>query len=138
MTCPLFRCMQMRNLCEALSPALRSIRQQEYYANPKFHASIGWALLHQAIQKRTLPTESPGPPSTPTDPAKIANERKVSSPELLRVSCLPQEMIAALNGKYSVKLSSLNDGVFLVEAVTLKIGKENFAWKFPSCHKPQV
>ena len=125
----LFSCMQMCNLCEALSPALRSIRQQEYYTNPKFHASIGWALLHQARETRAMP-KSPDPPGSAADSPK---EETTSSQELPTISCFPQEMITALNKKY--KLSSLKDGIFPVEALTLKIGKETSTWKFESLNR---
>jgi len=133
----LFNCMQMRNLCKALSPALSSIRQQEYYTDPKFHASIAWALLHRARQTMAMPTKSPDPPSTPTDGAafslNIPDEGTTSSHEFPKISSFPQEMITALNKKY--KLSSLKEGIFPVEALTLKIGKETFAWKFESLNR---
>ena len=121
----------MRYLCEALSPALKSIHQQEYYTTPRFHASLGWALLHKARQ-----TTSPDPQSIPRNCAadsvttKPPNERATSSQEWPTISCLPQELITALNRKYSEKLSSLNDAFCSAEAVTLKIGKEIFTWRF--------
>jgi hypothetical protein len=129
--------MQMRNLCEALSPALRSIRQQEYYADPKFHASIGWALLHQARQTKPSPTNSSDLPSplmgdSVSTSAKTPDEGTAPAQEWPTTSCLPQELIASLNSKYSGTLSSLKDGIFPVEAITLKIGKETFTWKFAS------
>lgn len=121
---------QMRNLCEALSPALRTIRQQEYYPNPMFHASIGWALL-------LPPTSSTGSPVSPADPMASAKtpDGIVSSQEFPTISSIPQEVIAALNGQYSGKLSSLKDGIFPVEAVTLKIGKETFVWRLASSNE---
>lgn len=36
---------QFHAIAEALTPALRALYQKEYYAQPRFHASIAWALL---------------------------------------------------------------------------------------------
>src|ERR1700720_1202236 len=54
-------------LAEALNMILRSFRQNEFYTDPRFHASIAWALLegplsgsksisesHQTAQKVTM------------------------------------------------------------------------------------
>ena len=116
----------MRNLCEGLSTALRTIRQQEYYPDPMFHASIGWALLHPASTSSTLSAGSSSMPRDPMVSTKTSDERVITSQEFPTISSLPQEVITALNSKYGGKLSSLKDGIFLVEAVTLRIGKETF------------
>ncbi|KIM78488.1 hypothetical protein PILCRDRAFT_98387 [Piloderma croceum F 1598] len=36
---------ELRSLSEALTPTLHSLRQKEFYTDPRFHASIAWALL---------------------------------------------------------------------------------------------
>jgi hypothetical protein len=36
---------QLRAFSEALTPTLHSFRQKEFYTDPRFHASIAWALL---------------------------------------------------------------------------------------------
>ncbi|KAF9046482.1 hypothetical protein BJ165DRAFT_1527571 [Panaeolus papilionaceus] len=49
---------ELSSIATSLGPSLRSIRQQEYYVNPRFHASIGWALLHQAKDNSQSPVMS--------------------------------------------------------------------------------
>jgi len=36
---------QLGALSDALTPTLQAIKQSEFYPEPKFHVSIGWALL---------------------------------------------------------------------------------------------
>lgn len=35
-------------LAAALAPALQALHQEAYYARPRFHASVAWALLADA------------------------------------------------------------------------------------------
>jgi len=35
---------ELAALTEALTPALRAVRQKEFYDDPRFHASVAWAL----------------------------------------------------------------------------------------------
>ena len=43
-------------MCKTLSPALQHLRQKIYYDQPRFHASIAWALLdHPGSQAATIP-----------------------------------------------------------------------------------
>jgi len=50
---------QLGTLTDALAPALRAIRQSEFYPEPKFHVSIGWALLERAVGDFATITELP-------------------------------------------------------------------------------
>jgi len=49
---------ELRALSDALTPTLRLFRQKEFYADPRFHASIAWALL----DARTVDSSSSGSP----------------------------------------------------------------------------
>jgi len=90
-------------MADALTPSLRAIRQQEFYADPRFHASIGWALLDNAKSE----------------------ERTTSS--FPTIACLPPSLLSTLNEKYSAKLASL--GAFDVDQICVKIGKEICRWR---------
>jgi len=125
--------LQLRSLAGALAPALRAIRQQEYYVNPRFHASIAWALLSRS--EDTLSLESnvdcicipsaesedsiSSPTSTPGDGAEA----------FPTISHLPPELITSLTKRYSARLASPHIGVFDVEKVIVKIGKEITSWR---------
>ena len=119
---------------DALSPALRAIRQQEYYVNPKFHASIAWALLPR-------PQDTPGLESVDLDsicihPAQSENSISSSTSTVREsaeafpaISRFPPDLIISLIERYSTRLSSPYIGVFDVEKVVVKIGKETTSWR---------
>lgn len=125
--------MQLQSLCTALAPTLKTIRQQEYYADPKFHASIAWALLCQAKEKssdidtpiiNSLSTKGSTPCSSEPESDAVTTVQDFPT-----VECLPQDLIVTLNEKYGGKLSSAKVGALVAEMVNLKIGKETFTWK---------
>lgn len=60
------------HILKLLAPTLRSLRQKEFYADPRFHASIAWALLD------SLGTVT-SPPSTPST-SDITRPRDSSVP----------------------------------------------------------
>ncbi len=131
---------QLRGMSNALSPTLRSIRQQEYYTDPKFHASIAWALLHQTGQR---PPPFPAESSNNTLSSAVSSNdpvTRLSEPdtdgsasfkEFPTIAGFPPDMISTLNANYGAKISSPTVGSLVVETTTLKIGKETFTWKFP-------
>jgi hypothetical protein len=47
---------QLAALAQALTPALHAIRQKEFYADPRFHSSIAWALHPVPPLTALLPT----------------------------------------------------------------------------------
>ncbi len=127
--------MQLQNLCIALAPTLKTIRQQEYYADPKFHASIAWALLHQAKETSsdhdTPMTNSPSTKESTPCSSGPESDLITTLQDFPTIDCLPQDLIVALNEKYGAKLSSPKVGI-LVETINLKIGKEKSTWKLPT------
>ncbi|KAJ7577458.1 U6 snRNA phosphodiesterase Usb1 [Mycena floridula] len=54
---------ELKALAAALTPTLHSFKQKEYYAEPRFHASIAWALL----ERGPAPSEFQTIPSFPTN-----------------------------------------------------------------------
>ncbi|KAG7444759.1 uncharacterized protein BT62DRAFT_981523 [Guyanagaster necrorhizus] len=93
---------QLSQLSTALAPTLQSFRQKDYYAEPRFHASIAWALLDE-----TSPSES--------------------HTQFLTVPGIPSRSIDKLNKKYQ---SGLSESMNFYDADTLcvKIGKDVFSW----------
>lgn len=129
-------CTQLRSLSDALTPALQAIRQQGYYPNPRFHASFGWALLHQPKGPLELKSVTSGNISTP--PA-VSEEFQVSSSDCIAkvpedgsfptISRLPPEVVKSLNECYGKQFSAPKVGAFNVDSITLKIGKDVNSWK---------
>ncbi|TFK70389.1 hypothetical protein BDN72DRAFT_870338 [Pluteus cervinus] len=95
---------ELRTLVDALKPTLRAIRQREFYDNPRFHASLAWALLDK--------------PST-----SIPIERST-------IPGLPKTLIPQLNESHGKRLSSIQIGTMDVEQINIKIGKDVTAWRF--------
>jgi len=93
---------QLGALSQALAPALRAIRQSEFYPEPRFHVSIGWALL-----------ERKGVDKLVDDFPTIAE--------------LPQDVIEGLNRDFVAQLRRPSARVE-TEEVCVKIGKETFRW----------
>ena len=119
--------MQLQSLCDALAPTLKTIRQQEYYADPKFHASIAWALLHQAKEKSSDPVIN-SKESTPCSSGS-ESDTVTTTQDFPTIECLPQDLIVTLNEKYGSKLSSPKVGTLVAEMIDLKIGKDKSTWK---------
>jgi hypothetical protein len=128
-------CTQLRSLSDALTPALQAIRQQGYYANPRFHASFAWALLHQPRGPPEL--EPATSDSICTDPVASAELQSPSLDLITRapeadsfptIECLPREAVKSLNEHYGKQLSAPKVGTFSVDSITLKIGKDVSSW----------
>lgn len=115
----------------ALSPVLRAIYQQEYYVNPRFHASIAWALLPRPHDTNLESMNSDGICIHP-----VQSEGSIPSIQTVEafptVSRFPPELITLLIERYSTRLSSPYIGAFDVEKVVVKIGKEITSWRLLS------
>lgn len=85
-----------------LAPALSAIRQQQFYAKPRFHASIAWMLVTSPTDDKLSGTVSDIRPI-----AKVA---------------------ALLNTEYALQLSTKSVGSFVVPELNVKIGKEVTSW----------
>ncbi|KAI0299597.1 hypothetical protein BC826DRAFT_906356 [Russula brevipes] len=122
---------ELRALSDALTPALHSFRQKEYYAEPRFHASFAWVLLDCPSQDSLSQAPEPlelEPPSAATllgDPDPAA--KNVDSLTLPTIPRLPESIVPALNAQLSSQLKS-SDGIFTVGEVRIRIGKDVFCW----------
>ncbi|KAF9485886.1 hypothetical protein BDN70DRAFT_870814 [Pholiota conissans] len=124
---------ELRSLVGALTPSLKSIRQQEYYVNPRFHASIAWALLHKARGGASDLVRSDSICTTPFSPSEEAglplSHSTLEAPDLFpTIAQLPPEAINDLKKRYSAELCSPTVGSLEVESISLKIGKEVCSW----------
>ena len=132
--------MQFKSLVEALAPALRAIRQKEFYDDPRFHASFAWALLDGP--------EAPGSPKTqdnilfdsrqsvvpaqetPTGSSSPGNIPPTSSaPVFPTIPYFPQSLISQLKAEFCNDLVRQSVGTFEAEEVHVRIGKEISKWK---------
>ena len=141
-------CAQMLALADALTPALQAIRQQIYYVKPRFHASVGWALLHAAAAgqqqvaasaSKELHCDSICTPSISSPSEEQPGRRDASSVTLSSqpsmsingfptIECLPADDIQRLNERYGSQLSAPKLA-FDVHSLTLKIGKDVYSWR---------
>ncbi|KAK0470251.1 U6 snRNA phosphodiesterase Usb1 [Desarmillaria tabescens] len=94
---------QLSQLSTALAPTLQGLRQKGYYAEPRFHASVAWALLDEA------PSESQT--QFPTIPG------------------IPSRLIDKLNQEYQSGLSAKSMNFYDADTICVKIGKEVFSWR---------
>ncbi|EDR13734.1 uncharacterized protein LACBIDRAFT_309043 [Laccaria bicolor S238N-H82] len=117
---------ELQNLAEALSPALQGIRQKEYYTNPRFHASIAWAHLDRPGNEDNLDLVTASP--SKSSKLEIALDLGPEGVELHSVPHLPNELLMALNERYCTRLASPKIGMFDVEKIHVKIGREVFSW----------
>ncbi|THH10423.1 hypothetical protein EW146_g8379 [Bondarzewia mesenterica] len=137
---------QLRALSDALSPLLRSLRQKPYYEHPRFHGSLAWALLDpstpQAQASHDAKVASPSPPSpslavdtdTPSSewPPESSSQSKSPSlaapgPPFPTIPGFPPDLVASLNAEFGNEIAS-GVGVFEVEEIQVRIGKEVFGW----------
>ncbi|RDB17898.1 U6 snRNA phosphodiesterase [Hypsizygus marmoreus] len=123
---------ELRAMSNALTPTLHAIRQKEFYEDPHFHASIAWALLDRPAPSQSLiadvsPTLTEGTLS-PSHAVSVPPER-VPEADFPTVTQLPEELVRSLNHRYSSALSSTKTGIFDVEEIAVKIGKEVYTWQ---------
>ncbi|KAJ2990237.1 hypothetical protein NUW54_g8532 [Trametes sanguinea] len=107
-----------KELSEHLTPILKSIRQKEFYQDPRFHASIAWALLDGAKaeeQKSRSPERNQDPPST--------NE------EFPTIPGFPPVLIPQLRAEFSRQLVDSAVGRFEADEIHVRIGKEISKWR---------
>lgn len=103
---------ELRKLVDHLTPTLRGLYQKEYYSEPRFHASIAWALLK--TKSRANPAQSP-PSLSDTD---VTTKDDTEFPTLSSIS---PEILTNLNNILSKQLSRIT---FEVDTVKVRIGKQ--------------
>ncbi|OSX56490.1 hypothetical protein POSPLADRAFT_1159837 [Postia placenta MAD-698-R-SB12] len=104
---------EVRVLSEALTPILRSIRQKEFYSEPRFHVSIAWALLDRAASGSCTIAGS-----------ETITQTSDSSQTFCSISALPPTLVSALNAEFSSLLSAKHIGSFEMNQVCVKVGKD--------------
>ncbi|KAI6129681.1 hypothetical protein EDD16DRAFT_1149831 [Pisolithus croceorrhizus] len=83
------------HILKLLAPTLRSLRQKEFYADPKFHASIAWALLDSSGTVTSPPSTSAASVTTrPRDSSvplqalqSLRDSQECPSPEIATSAC---------------------------------------------------
>ncbi|KAL5482667.1 USB1 [Sanghuangporus weigelae] len=103
---------ELEMLSKPVEPILKSLRQKGFYSEPRFHASIAWALLATGVR---LQDEA----STHTIPAGTL-PRVISS--------LPPQLLSDMESHFGRTLSGSKTGVFDVDSICVKIGKEISSW----------
>lgn len=111
-------------MSNALTPALLAIRQKGFYSDPRFHASIAWALLDHSSSTSRKESLVPRPTSPEALPEQVTDEAKFPT-----IPHFPKELIPTLNNSHGIQLASTKTGTFDVEEITVKIGKEVCTWK---------
>ncbi|GJJ15709.1 hypothetical protein Clacol_009987 [Clathrus columnatus] len=107
---------ELRRLVESITPTLRSLYQKEYYPQPRFHASIAWALLNTQSGKTVTTTTAP--PILSDAEVPIDNNNNTDFPSLPNI---PNELITSLN---DVMGKQLNRITFDVSEMEVRIGKQ--------------
>ncbi|PIL27262.1 hypothetical protein GSI_10407 [Ganoderma sinense ZZ0214-1] len=131
----------LKSLVQNLAPALRAIRQKEFYDDPRFHASIAWALLEgpkaprSPITQNDIPSES-SQPSVLSHDAPAASQSPGGStiltsiaPEFPTIPCFPPSLIPQLQAEFCSELVRRSVGTFEAEEVHVRIGKEISKWR---------
>ncbi|KAK1231327.1 poly(U)-specific 3'-to-5' RNA exonuclease [Marasmius sp. AFHP31] len=127
---------ELKSLTERLTSALQSFRQKVYYDEPKFHASIAWALLEPPLSSRPTQSSRSTAPGSSDYTASAIDEQvdlpttiESTSIEFPRIPQLPESTATLLNEKYKDTLSVNRVSTFDVRRVHLRIGKEVFVWQ---------
>ncbi|KAF8552765.1 hypothetical protein OG21DRAFT_1340032 [Imleria badia] len=129
---------ELRRCLDFLGPTLRLLRQREFYGDPKFHASIAWALMEKTpsssiitslageLDDIMLPDCAAPEEQQARSPSPSVIEQ--SSDHFHRIPHLPHSLVPSLNEAYGAKLSQARTGGFGVDRISVKIGKEVFTW----------
>ncbi|KAH0832236.1 hypothetical protein J3R83DRAFT_13210 [Lanmaoa asiatica] len=129
---------ELRRCLDLLEPTLRLLRQKEFYVDPKFHTSIAWALLQKTPTSSNIASLSiAGELDEIALPDCAApEEQQAPSPGVIeqpsnnfhRIPHFPHALVPSLNEVHAVKLSQARTGGFVVDRISVKIGKDIFTW----------
>ncbi|KAJ6584660.1 U6 snRNA phosphodiesterase Usb1 [Mycena capillaripes] len=126
---------ELTTLTASLTPALRAIRQQDYYTAPRFHASIGWALLGgRASSPQADKTTHSNTDQAPISLGSISSESSNSSTSLVpneypKITEFPPALLPALNAQYGASFTGSTVKSFDISEIRIKIGKEISCWR---------
>ncbi|KAJ7725354.1 hypothetical protein B0H16DRAFT_1665869 [Mycena metata] len=120
---------ELAALTSSLTPTLQAFRQQEFYAAPRFHASIGWALLggrsnppHSATHSNAVQA----PISSGSISTDSSNSAMFPAPQITE---FPPALLPALNEQYGPALTGSTVKIFEINDISIKIGKEVSCWR---------
>ncbi|KAF8312331.1 hypothetical protein DL93DRAFT_2126061 [Clavulina sp. PMI_390] len=117
---------ECEELALGLNDVLDELRQQGYYAEPRFHASIAWALLCQTSTPRApLPSRTPST-SEPAPSTSKSDDTLGISPHP-SITSFPDDLTNELENNFGDELRRL--GSFDVDVVSVKIGKLVTSWQ---------
>ncbi|KAF9013362.1 hypothetical protein BDQ17DRAFT_1321214 [Cyathus striatus] len=102
-------------------PTLQTIRQKEFYTEPRFHASIAWALLDREVNSSMIPSSPAVSHASAIDPPITDDSFKF--PTILE---FPQQLIPTLIERFGATLPVTS--AFDVDKIAVKIGKEVTSW----------
>lgn len=116
---------QFHELSEALTPTLRALYQKEYYAQPRFHASIAWALLNSPPERHL--TSVPEALSD-VDATLSKDPGKVNSQGFVTIREFPPALLANLTDELGEEVR--RRGAFEVTEIRVRIGKAVTTYPF--------
>ncbi|KAG2340148.1 hypothetical protein BDR05DRAFT_938070 [Suillus weaverae] len=135
---------ELRDLLSALSPTLQSLRQRDFYSQPRFHVSIAWALLgpdtsvngdadttrHPLAYEGVIAVEGTSDDDLTSDGSIGESNKEFQSECFPRIPHFPSELIPTLNQRFGARVSSAHIGGFGADTIVVKIGKDIFSWPF--------
>ncbi|KIY52798.1 hypothetical protein FISHEDRAFT_63725 [Fistulina hepatica ATCC 64428] len=111
---------ELQSLLADLHPVLENTRQQAYYDEPRFHASVGWVLLDSAKDYTNM-----------SDSCSSGSlEATRSATEFPTIPCFPRDLVDNLNERFAAKLAVCR---FEVADICMKIGEKVSHWGLGSC-----
>ncbi|KAF8517394.1 U6 snRNA phosphodiesterase Usb1 [Hysterangium stoloniferum] len=110
---------QLRQMTESITPTLRSLYQKEYYTEPRFHASIAWALLDPTSQTQLVSTPEV---LADSDVELLSASQPSSDSTFITVPEFPREILSTFNDKLGDRLRDV--GIFDVTTIKVRIGRE--------------
>ncbi|KAF8742305.1 hypothetical protein AX14_005472 [Amanita brunnescens Koide BX004] len=116
---------ELKSLGTALTPIVQQLRQQGYYENPRFHASIAWALLDRDFHNPSAEAEAIDSPGSGSQRSMPEHNTANGFPTIPH---FPKDLLSTLNERYGSTLASTKVGLFDAEFITVKIGKDTFTW----------
>lgn len=150
----LFALLQFKEMSDELVPTLRSIRQKEFYKEPRFHASMAWALMATLAEpsREILANQRTGSPSSfprndeeglarPTQKTQTNLNSTRSTPPIKdqmrgsrieTIERFPEDLIPTLRRDFGETLIDPKVGTFEVTTLCVRIGKEVSSWKLGS------
>lgn len=130
---------ELQSIAVALTPILRSLRQKEYYENPRFHASVAWALLDRGSpQLHVAGTQAEESIFAVKPPDRLDSGDNAPYPSahgpgseasFPSIPHFPINLVSRLNELYGEQLISTKVGLFDAEHITVKIGRDTFLWR---------